>query len=196
IPLLLGMVGTNRKSATIGAIIGLTIMVLIAMNQTERPDRDDIKAAVAAGELVVEPNMARDLIAGVMGMSAMILPGISGAYMLLIIGRYEAILTAISICKTFLTSTGKEGDIAVAAQILIPVAIGALVGLVVLSNALKWLLRQKKDLTIGILLGILCGSVVGIWPFDSDAGTMQYATGAGLSILGFGSTVLLSRVGK
>ena len=196
VPLLVRMLGDQRGIAIVGGVVGLALMTLVAVNQAERPDRESIKEALAAGELVVESDYGRDVVAGVLGMSAMILPGISGAYMLLIIGRYEAILTAISTCKAFVTSGGSEGDISLAVAILAPVCFGAAGGIILLSNALKWMLREKKDLTIGLLLGILCGSVIGIWPFDADSTSGNYLLGAGLTLAGFLSTVLLGRLGR
>ncbi len=194
VPMLVRMIPRFNKRAVGGLLAGLAVMVLIAATSHEPPDKVAIKEAVAAGTFMVEPAYARDGVAGVLGMSAMVLPGISGAYMLLVLGRYETILAAIKLAKDFALSGAQEGDPAVFLRVLIPTAIGALISLIFLSNALKWLLHHQRSLTIGALLGILLGSVVGIWPFDAATTTMGYGIGAGLAGVGFVVTRLLSRI--
>lgn len=123
------------------------------------------------------------LLAGVAGASAMILPGISGGYLLLLLGQYVVILGAIDDLKTgLIDSLGalREGSLA-AAQLLgsaelapaldalhvvIPVGIGVVVGVVGVSNAVRWLLQHYSKVTLGALLGLLLGAVVGLWPFQ------------------------------
>ena len=121
----------------------------------------------------------------------MVLPGISGAYMLLVIGRYEAILGAIAAARRWAFTGGSEGDLAWLG-VVIPVAIGVIVGVVALSNLLKWLLRRHKKPTLGFLMGVLLGSVVGIWPFESETTGSAYLAGGVLAALGFAVTFGLS----
>ncbi|MHC5108704.1 MAG: DUF368 domain-containing protein [Planctomycetota bacterium] len=196
IPMLWKMRQNSGRSWLPGGIVGLTIMTLIALNQADRPPSESIKQAIAEGTLVIEADYTRDLLAGALGMSAMVLPGISGAYMLLIIGRYETILAAISLCKEYVLSMGSEGDWATFTSVLLPVAIGALASLVLLSNLLKWLMHRHTGFTIGLLLGILCGSVIGIWPFDAKSTTAGIVTGILLAGAGFITTLLLGKIGN
>ncbi len=104
--------------------------------------------------------------AGVAGASAMILPGISGSYLLLLMGQYIPILDAVHTLKEGL----KGGDIAVIMEsmhVVVPVGIGVVLGVVGLSNLLKWLLTKHAQLTLGFLLGLLVGSMFGLWPFEA-----------------------------
>jgi len=195
-PLLVKMIGRARVSSVIGAILGLAVMVTLAVTNEEPPDREAVKAAVAAGEFVIEASFTRDVAAGALGISAMVLPGISGAYMLLVLGRYETILAAISVAKHYALSWGEQGDPRVILEVLLPTSIGAVLSLILLSNLLKWLLHRYEHLTLGFLLGILLGSVVGIWPFGPTSGGGDYIGGAGLAVVGFLATFLLSRFGK
>ncbi|MCO6439106.1 MAG: DUF368 domain-containing protein [Phycisphaerae bacterium] len=193
-PQLTGMIGGKPASAIAGVVVGFGLMVLIATTGPESVDRAAIKEAVAAGTLVVQPSYARDFFAGVLGMSAMVLPGVSGAYMLLVLGRYETILASISLAKSWVLSAGREGDVAAIFGVIIPTAIGAALSLVGFSNLLKWLLHRHRRPTLGVLLGILLGSVVGIWPFDATSTGADFATGAGLAVVGFLTTLGLSRI--
>ena len=102
--------------------------------------------------------------AGVAGASAMILPGVSGAYLLLVLGQYEVILGAIDQLKEGLS--GDRALIVSAMSVVIPVGIGVVIGVVGISNLVRWTLRRFEKATLGVLLGLLFGSVVGIWPFQ------------------------------
>jgi putative membrane protein len=52
-------------------------------------------------------------------------------------------------------------------HVVIPVGIGVVVGVVGLSNLLRWLLAKHTQVTLGFLLGLIAGSVFGLWPFQA-----------------------------
>ncbi len=112
------------------------------------------------------------IVAGVAGASAMILPGISGGYLLLLLGQYETILGAVDRVKIGLlgdSATGVSADLSVAMgalDVVVPVGIGVVLGVVGVSNLLRWLLKKHEKPTLGVLLGLLLGAVVGLWPFQ------------------------------
>jgi putative membrane protein len=108
------------------------------------------------------------LLSGLAGASAMILPGISGGYLLLLLGQYEPILGAIDELKLGLI--GPAGfdleRILASMDVVIPVGIGVVLGIVGVSNGLRWLLARFEKATLGVLLGLLLGAVVGLYPFQ------------------------------
>ena len=112
------------------------------------------------------PSVFLLFLSGLAGASAMILPGVSGGYLLLLLGQYESILGAIDLLKTGLVGGGGSTAVMEAAGVVIPVGIGVLVGVVGVSNLLRWLLRRYAKATLGALLGLLVGAVVGLWPFQ------------------------------
>ena len=109
---------------------------------------------------------------GVGGAASMILPGVSGGYILLLLGQYESILGAIHKVKLGLlgdSAQGLEPNMALvmeAMYVVIPVGLGVLVGVIGVSNLLKWLLRKYEKPTLGVLMGLLLGAVIGLWPFQ------------------------------
>jgi len=113
-----------------------------------------------------ESNVVMLFTAGLAGASAMILPGVSGGYLLLLLGQYVPILSAIDACKEAL----RAGDVAAALDpaltVMVPVGIGVVSGVVLVGNLLQWLLHHYRGATLGALLGLLLGSVVGLWPFQ------------------------------
>lgn len=104
--------------------------------------------------------------AGVAGASAMILPGVSGGYLLLVLGVYVPVLTAIHALKEAL----KASDFAAATDpvlsVVLPVGIGVGIGILVVSNLLRVVLEKYEQPTLGLLMGLLVGAVVGLWPFQ------------------------------
>lgn len=105
-------------------------------------------------------------LSGLAGASAMILPGVSGGYLLLILGQYETILGSIDTLKQGLLG-GPDIDLILAAMtVVVPVGLGVVVGIVGVSNLLRWLLARYAKATLGALLGLLLGAVVGLWPFQ------------------------------
>lgn len=105
-------------------------------------------------------------IAGLVGASAMILPGLSGGYLLLLLGQYVPILSAIDQFKEALKARDIAAAIDPAMTVMLPVGIGVLLGIAVVGNALQWLLKHHKKPTLGVLLGLLVGSTAGLWPFQ------------------------------
>ena len=102
---------------------------------------------------------------GLAGASAMILPGVSGGYLLLLLGQYEVILGAIDTLKRGLLDGPDFALVLESMGVVLPVGVGVVVGIVGVSNGLRWLLRRYEKATLGALLGLLLGAVVGLWPF-------------------------------
>lgn len=101
-------------------------------------------------------------ISGAIGICAMILPGISGAFILLLLGKYLFIITAVS-------------------DLNIPVIIiflaGAITGLILFSNLLSWLLGNYHSVTITTLSGFMIGSLNKVWPWKLATSVMEGAHG-------------------
>ena len=98
------------------------------------------------------------LLCGVAAMCSMIIPGLSGSFVLLLMGNYE--LVAIDTINHL-----RQGNFGEALPILIPVGVGAGVGLLVLSRFLSWLFKAHHDKAVGAITGFVAGSLVIIWPW-------------------------------
>ena len=148
IPLVWSLVRPWRRTSVIAAIVALVAMIALVLVP--------MPGSEAGGS-----NWGLLFAAGLLGGAAMVLPGLSGAYLLLILGQYVVILTAVK------AATSGDGLAALveALEVLIPVAIGAALGIIGISNLMKWLLRRYPNGTHGFLLGLLAGAVFGLWPF-------------------------------
>ncbi len=98
-------------------------------------------------------------LSGCIAICAMILPGISGSYLLLIMRKYDYLLSQIGMLGGSETMEGFLG--------LLPFLLGAVVGLAAFSRFLSWLLGTYHSQTISVLIGFLLGSLVVIWPFQN-----------------------------
>ncbi len=100
-------------------------------------------------------------ITGVIAICAMILPGISGSFILLLMGKYAFMMQAI-----------KEFNIPV---MLIFIA-GAATGLILFSHILSWLLKKHYKQTIILLAGFMTGSLVKVWPWKATSEILPQIT--------------------
>lgn len=98
------------------------------------------------------------LLTGSISISALVLPGISGSFLLLIMRKYDTILGAIGQLGTPQTID--------AIMILIPFGIGVVVGLAAFARILSWLLSRYYLVTLCLLIGFMAGSLYIIWPFQ------------------------------
>ncbi len=165
VPVVWRMARPANRSLWAGAIAGFLVMAALAVAQSSGMGESGGGEGGWLGLFV----------AGVAGASAMILPGVSGGYLLLVLGQYVAILSGI---EAFVHAL-KDRDMAALWEplvgVVLPVGLGVIVGVIVVSNLLKVLLARYEKPTLGVLLGLLVGAVVGLWPFQHG---VQPAVGA------------------
>lgn len=89
-------------------------------------------------------------LSGAFAICAMILPGISGAFILVLLGKYQFVLSAVN--QRDIVSLGLVG-------------VGAVVGLISFAQILGWLFKRYHDLTVALLIGLMMGSLRKIWPW-------------------------------
>ena len=165
VPLLWSMIRPISTSAILGCIAGIAAMALLTLVDLGQSDSG-------------ESSFIMLLIAGAAGGATMVLPGVSGSYLLLVLGQYLVILSAISGLKD---AIGGEGSMEEPFTILLPVGIGAVIGIVVVSNVMQWFLQHVRITTLGVLMGFLLGAVLGLWPFHAPVQETLLATEYGMS---------------
>ena len=143
-------------------------------------------------------------LAGFIAICAMILPGISGAYILLILGAYFFVLNAL---RGMLTGFA---DLTFPATPLFFVGVfgaGALLGILSFARVMSYLLKEFPAATVGLLVGLMVGCLRGIWPFQGMvdgqmANVMPEAVDATViaaivaAIVGAAAVLILSRLGR
>ncbi len=126
-----------------------------------------IAGAILAYYITSLPSMASNdnpfflFFAGAIAICAMILPGISGSFILVILGTYKTLSVAID-----------SFDIKKIAIF----ALGAIVGLLSFSRVLKWLFKHYHNITLAVLTGFIFGSLNKIWPWKETISVMSDTT--------------------
>jgi putative membrane protein len=155
VPVLWQMARPANRSFWVGAIAGLVAMAALAWLQICGTSAGDNREGVVMM-----------FVAGVAGASAMILPGVSGGYLLLVLGVYVPVLSAVDALKDAI----KIRDLASASDpildVVLPVGIGVAIGVLLISNLIKVVLERYEQPTLGVLMGLLVGAVFGLWPFQ------------------------------
>ena len=90
------------------------------------------------------------MLSGAIAICAMILPGISGAFILLLLGKYQYIMQAV-------------GDLNI--PVIVIFVVGAAAGIISFSHLLSWLLKHWHDVTVAVLMGFMVGSLNKVWPW-------------------------------
>ncbi|GEQ85862.1 DUF368 domain-containing protein [Patiriisocius marinistellae] len=103
-------------------------------------------------------------LAGFIAIIAMILPGISGAFILLLLGAYTSVIGTISSFSEGILRVD-FGQVSNAFLKLITFGIGAIAGLKVFSGVLNWMFKHYKNITLAILTGFMIGALNKIWPW-------------------------------
>jgi len=117
-----------------------------------------VGTAIAIAISVLNPATENDgffylMLCGIAGICSMILPGLSGSFILFIMGNYKlVVIDAVNNLD---------------AGILLPVAIGAIAGLLAFSHLLSWVLKRFRNQTIALLTGFILGSLRILWPWQS-----------------------------
>lgn len=147
-----------------GLIIASIIYILRQLPRLALPEMAAILVGAAIGfgiallpSVSVSENLLVVFASGTLAICAMILPGVSGSFILLLIGMYSTIIAAINEVNFLLLGS---------------FAIGCACGLLAFSRVLSWLLNRFYSQTMGMLTGFLVGSLAVIWPWKETLEVM------------------------
>jgi putative membrane protein len=158
---------------------GLVLGSVLTVSRRIRRWRLPLWAALAAGTIgayilvglvpLHTPNTWWFLfLSGAIAICAMILPGISGAFVLVLLGKYAPVLSAVN-QRDFVT--------------LALVGAGAAVGIVSFAQILSWLFRRYHDLTVALLTGLMLGSLRKVWPWKVTLESVADSSGELLPVV-------------
>lgn len=150
-----------------GLIVASSLFIIRGISGWHVREVAFLVGGIALGAVVctLSPTQTPDdlwfiFIAGAIAICAMILPGISGSFILLILGKYEYIMARIS---EFTSGVNFASNFAILAVF----GIGAVVGILGFSKFLRWLLAHWNKETMVVLAGFIIGSLVKIWPWSN-----------------------------
>lgn len=139
---------------------------------------------VFANPVAVEPTPLALVLGGMLAISAMLLPGISGSFMLLLLGLYAFIVEAVH-----------DRNLVVVAW----VALGCLIGVLTTSQILQWALKRWHDHVVIFMLGFIAGALIKVWPWQGEVDKnnewllpSQYEAVTGFSSEAVGAVLLMA----
>lgn len=151
---MIGTVGRREVAAIIGVAVPLFLILGL---------RSDTEVADDVAEVVTQPWWVFTL-AGALAICAMILPGISGSFILVMIGMYPEVLGAVN-----------DRDVVA----LSATALGCVIGLALFSTLLNWALSEHHDLVMAAMVGLMLGSLRVLWPWPGGTNTTDLAAPSG-----------------
>lgn len=159
--LFLGLVGGSvvvawqllerRDVARIGVLVGVAIVTFFLLGlRTTTSEADDVIAP--------DRPLWAFFLAGALAICAMILPGISGSFLLVMIGMYASVLAAVN-----------DRDLLAVGVFVV----GCVIGLALFSQLLHWALNTHYDTVMAALVGLMLGSVRVLWPWPGGTNTTE-----------------------
>ena len=125
-------------------------------------------------------------LSGAIAICAMILPGISGSFLLVVLGMYSLVLTAVN-----------ERDLVTVGVF----ALGCVVGLALFSQVLHWALNEHYDTVMAVMIGLMLASLRVLWPWPDGADSVALgapdeavAVTVALALLGFATVLVIDQV--
>ena len=199
-----------------GLIVASSIFILKGISGWRLKEGLFLLSGIVLGVVVctLSPTQTPDdlwfvFISGAIAICAMILPGISGSFILLILSKYEFIMAAITGCVGNLGALwGAEGAAAAlfwhSAAILSVFLVGAVTGILGFSKLLHWLLAHWHKETLIVLAGFIIGSLVKVWPWTNpeamqqvnETGSLHIGWAIGFALLGFCLVTGVELIGK
>lgn len=131
-------------------------------------------AAVAVAMAFLKPAEESDdiwylFLCGIVAMASMIIPGLSGSFVLILMGNYQLVMVESVAALARLDLS--------ALRVLLPVGIGAVLGVAMLSRLLAWIFRVYHDLAVALLTGFVAGSLLIVWPWKEKVLAVFVAAG-------------------
>lgn len=129
-----------------------------------------------------DPSFIVIMVSAAFAVCALVLPGISGSYLLLALGMYAPTLAAVN-----------DRDFGYLGTFIL----GAILGLASFVSLLRWLLEHKLKMTMVVMTGLMVGSLRALWPWQSESGGLlvpESAFGLELLMFGVGSAIVFSLI--
>lgn len=149
-----------QSSRIISLLIGLGIVIVLSVMQSDSN----------GSQAVFDPNQYHLIdyiyyaICGAISASAMIIPGVSGSFILILLGIYWNVLASVSGLTTILVQNGFTNEMMVRISLLGSLGIGIVIGILVISRIMSWALKHHPANTMYTILGLIVGSLYQIYP--------------------------------
>lgn len=147
----------RRDLMRLAVLIGVGLITFVLLGLREGTSEESVQG-------VADPSLLAFFGAGAIAICAMILPGISGSFILVTLGMYSAVLGAVN-----------DRDVAAVAA----VALGCVLGLALFSQVLHWALNQHYNTVMAGLIGLMLGSLRVLWPWPGGVDSTALGSPSG-----------------
>jgi putative membrane protein len=151
----------NVPESYLSAMVAKHYITLDTIVHQQKSDKVDVVFSFIHNDYSSQLNFWM-IVCGIIGVTAMLLPGISGSYMLTILGAYPIVIGALA---DF--TTGLKNGVFYREDffVLLSVLVGILIGALVFSRVVHWLMEHYRSLTMATMIGFMLGSLPSVWPF-------------------------------
>ncbi len=129
------------------------------------------------------------LISGAIASSAMVIPGISGSFMMILLGVYDVLLNALDQLKDWLLHPSDTSVLFESLNVIIPLGIGIVLGVLLISKAIEYLFSKFSSQTYFVILGLIFGSIFAIFinpdTYATGSNTIGILIGIVFGVVGF-----------
>ncbi|MBD3223467.1 MAG: DUF368 domain-containing protein [Caldithrix sp.] len=141
-------------------ICGIALVVILALLQTDTKGQGNTFNYLNIGLL----DYLFFVVAGALAASAMIIPGLSGSFILLLLGAYRTVLDSISGLTDTLIGRGLTDTMRVRLLILLALGAGIVIGIIGFARLMNWALKHYPAVTMYLILGLILGSFYQLYP--------------------------------
>ena len=169
-------------------ILGIALVIALALIQG---DKNTTGLVLIDFSNISVGQMFFFMVSGIISASAMIVPGVSGSFILILLGAYFDVLAALSGLTTILLSDGLTAEMSGRLAVLGSLGVGIIIGILVIARIMSWALKRFPAATMFFILGLIIGSLYQIYPgfqFSLRGAAALLTAAAGLIIsLKFGA---------
>jgi|TARA_B110000285_G_C15140187_1_gene630187 putative membrane protein len=187
VSLLLDFAIKQNEAAVLGAFFGMIIASLILIVKQIKKWSKNILFLLVLGLLIgISLNLARPaseddhllfvFFCGIISVSGMTIPGLSGSFLLLILGNYNlllvdtvnALFSVLSNAILLNFETINDPTVQHLLLIMSVFTLGSIMGLILFSNLIKWILKTQPQLTLATIIGFIAGTLSLVWPWKIE----------------------------
>jgi putative membrane protein len=144
----------------IAFFVGLVAVIILALMQNKSGGERSVTEIISFGL----SDYLYFIFSGAVAASAMIIPGVSGSFILILLGVYWKVLGALSGLTSTLVNSGFTTEMITKLSILGSLFIGIVIGILVFSKIMSWALKNNPAITMYLILGLIIGSIYQIFP--------------------------------
>ncbi len=190
LPLIYSKATKNKPTAKNIFAAAVAFLAVVVIVQLKAPQ-------TSAAELAATPaNLLKFFAGGVIAAAAMVIPGISGSFVMVLLGLYSSVISSIS---TFISALLPLDMGAVIAPFLLLsfLGVGVIAGLLLISKIIELLMKKYHAYTYFSILGLMCGSIYGMFAdpqtYASGLNALAVAAGVVALLAGLGISIVLGR---